>query len=270
MSSGAAGHGHLFLEGFGQLSRPNNIPGTGSGSEGLNEDLYGIFGARADLMGWSTTPGKSSSPHMPQPLMHPVLWWMHEAEFASGGAPFRIGYVQVGLEPNVDPVMALPALIQCMDDALGRFGAVELSGLQLTARFLQPGTGSCAWDLMSGRNWFNLAAKARASVLIAFDNELLRGRPEAELVAENLRRMNNGSFEFGSVVDVPEEHAIEVPVEAPHRYVSSPVHSGLGISVTLPEWTASAAAWVLALVIDTARVQKPDVCDFTVRLSRVQ
>ena len=67
--------------------------------------------------------------------------------------------------------------------------------------------------------------------------EFLGGHSEAELVA-SLQRRNTGAFEFGPVVAVPEQHSIKVGVEAPFRFIS-PAHSGLGVSVSLPEWTAS-------------------------------
>ena len=209
----------------------------------------------------------------PSHLHCPLLWAMNEAELTAGSAPSRIGWVQVGLEAGVvepiqtqpvsvpgwaafperrrdfvEPAMALPALIQCFDDALGRFGVVSLSGLQVTARYLEPNARSCDGYLVSALNWFNLARKASAKALIAFDRELLGGYAEAELVA-SLQRRNTGSFAFGPVVSVPAQHAIETP-----RHAVSSAPADLGVSVTLPEWTASAAAWALASVIDAAHL----------------
>ena len=105
-------------------------------------------------------------------------------------------------------------------------------------------------------------------MIIAFDQELLGGQTEAELVA-SLQRGHAGSFEFGPVVAVPEQHWISAPVEMPWSGVS-PARSGLGVSVTLPEWTASAVGWVLAKVIDAARASAPDVPNFAVRVTRVR
>ena len=271
----------LFIEAFGQLLRDANLESIVSEDE---EDLYSVFRARAELMGWSTTSARSRS----------LLWEINEAELTDGIDPSRIGWVQVGLnvgdlEPtkvppapgpgyyyaplgfhqrSAEPAMVLPALIQCFHDALCRFGVVELSGFQVTANFLDPRTQPYVNRLISGLNWFNTTMKRRADALIAFDQEFLGGHTEAELLAR-LRRRNTGSFEFGPVVAVPEQHSVRAGVEAPHRYIS-PAHSGLGVSVTLPEWTASAAAWVLAMVIDTARVSAPDVSNFTVRIVRVK
>jgi len=68
---------------------------------------------------------------------------------------------------------------------------------------------------------------------------------------------------------VPEQHWISAPGEMPVSGASL-APSGLGVSVTLPEWTASAVGWVLAKVIDTARASAPDVPNFAVRVTRVR
>ena len=240
-------------------------------------------------MGWSTTSD----------LHRPALWGMNDAELAPRTDTSRIGWVQVGLEAgdveptrapsvpvpgygyaprhgyaplgvsrrSVEPAVVLPPLIQCFDDALRRFGVVELSGIQVTANFLKPRTSSYG-DLVGVLSWFNTSPKQRADALITFDQELLGGHTEAELVA-NLQRKNTGWFEFGPVVPVPEQHSIKAGVEAPVRSLS-PALSGLGVSVKLPEWTASAAGWVLAMVIDEAGTKAPDVSNFAVRVVRVR
>lgn len=273
----------LFLEAFGRLSRGVNL--TPIVSE--EEDLYSVFRARAELMSWSATSTDR----------RPLLWEMEEAELTAGIDASRIGWVQVGLgvgdfEPAkapsvpvlgygwygyaplgvrrraVEPAVLLPALIQCFDDALRRFGVVELSGIQVAASYLEPGTRSYAGYLVSALNWFNTTLNAKADALITFDQEFLGGHTEAELVA-SLQRKNTGSFEFGPVVAVPEQLQIKAGVESPVRSIS-PRHSGLGVSVTLPEWTASAVAWALAIVIDTARAGAPDVSNLAVRVVRVR
>ena len=280
----------LFLESFGQLSPDTYL------IDSEEEDLYSVFLAHATLMGWCDTSTRRG----------PLLWGMEEAELTAGTDAIRIGFVQVGLKPGVvgvlepgsdpsaprpspgsrggwtgyaklptprsadavDPAIVLPPLIQCFDDALRRFGVIELSGLQVTASSLEPSTRSCFGDLVSGLNWFNTTPKERTDALIAVDNELLGGHTEAELFAR-LQRRNNGSFEFGPVVAVPEQYSIKAGAEYPILSIS-PVHSGLGLSVTLPEWTASAAGWVLATVIDAARTIAPDVRNFAVRITQVR
>ena len=142
------------------------LPGTNL-IDAEEEDLYSVFRARAELMGWSTTSNRR----------RPMLWDMNEAELTAGTDASRIGWVQVGLdvddlEPTrvppasipgygyaslgvrrraIKPAMVLPALVQCFDDALCRFGDIELSGLQVTAYDLDPSTRSplAIWSLRS-------------------------------------------------------------------------------------------------------------------------
>ena len=217
---------------------------------------------------------------------------MNEADLTAGTGESRIGWVQVRIgrgrrarhlgpasvqgytslpvlrRSAVEPPMVLPAPVQCFDDALRRFGAVEMAGLQVTASHLIPSTRSCLGDLVGVLNWFNTTQKARADAIIAFDQELLGGHTAAEFVA-SLQRWNTGSFEFGPVVAVPEQYWIGAPVEMPLSGASL-AYSGLGVSVTLPEWTATAVGWVLAKVFDTARASAPDAPNFAVRVTRVR
>ncbi len=271
----------LFIEAFGQILRHDNLDLEGIVSD--EEDLYSVFRARGELMGWSTLASHRT-----------LLWLIEEAELAAGIDASRIGCVQVGLDVgdyeqaqerphppgigfhyvplavhrrDIEPAPVLPALIKCFVDALRRFGVVELSGLQVTANFLKPGAQPYAGDINAMLSWFNTTGKSSAEALIAFDEEFLGGHTEAELV-DILRRKNSGTFEFGPVVSVPEQHSVKPGDEWAIQSIS-PAHSGLGISVAMPEWTASAAGWVLARVVDTARLIQPDVSNFAVRLTRV-
>ena len=277
----------LFVEAFGQLPPGTNL------IDSEEEDLYSVFNARAELMGWSALP---SNRH---PRRRSLLWNMNDAELTAGTGASRIGWVQVGLADDpagdvvesgrplppgyvgyayaplskwrrseVELALALPALIQCFDDALRRFGVVELSGFQVTAHFLDPRTRSYAGDLVSGLNWFNTTQQEKADALIAFDQGMLGDHTETALVA-SLRQRNTGLFEFGSVVAVPDERSVKESFLGAPDHPISPARSGLGVSVTLPEWTASAAGWALAMVIDTARASAPNVSHFAVRLTRV-
>lgn len=251
----------LLLEAFGQISPRTDLSDEVSGAQ----DLYSVFMTRAELMSWSTHASSSSSPRFAEVWERGLLWGMNEAELTAEAGSSRIGWVQVGLEVGVEAAMALPALIQCFDDALRRFGVVELSGLQVTAGFL-PRARPCAGNLVSGLNWFQVAHGPKANAVIAVDDGLLQEGTESELVAR-LQQLYTGPFKFESLVAVPEQHSIEVPPEQPDTSTLSPAQWGL--SVTLPEWTASAAAWVLAVAIDELRFAKPDVSHFAARIARV-
>ena len=187
---------------------------------------------------------------------HSVLWDMHEAEVTAGSADSRIGYAQVGMDVSdlhflhryaIDPGRALPALSQCLDDSLRRFGTVTLAGLQVALQDLRPLAPDSVIDYVSPRNGFNLAAPAGAQAHIAFDHAWLGDR-----IGELPDRFPNpGPFEFGPVVTVPAPHRIQGPAETP--FLRGLAAARLGLAVTLPEWSASAAGWALALALYTAR-----------------
>ena len=270
----------LFLEAFGQLSGTATI-------DSREEDLYSVFRERAELMHWVTTSSD-----------RPLLWLMEEAEITADTDPFRIGWVQVGLgvgkieafvEPTrpssdpvqgwayaplavhrraIEPALVLPALIQCFHDALRRFGVVELSSLQATASFMDADAQSCISYLVSVLNWFNTDLKAGAEAIVAFDQDLLEGGRVSELVSI-LQRRNTRPFEFSAFTPVPEKHMVSIPAETRPYHPIAP-QSDTGVCVTLPEWTPSAAGWVLASVVDAARLINPDASNFALRLTRIQ
>ena len=175
-------------------------------------------------------------------------------------------YTTVDVHRRADePAVLLPALIQCFDDALRRFGVVELTGLQVTANYLKSSTGSYG-DLVGTLNWFNTTLKGRADAIVALDQGLLRDHDVSALV-NGLKRWDNGTFEFRSVVDVPEECRVEVSTsDFLHPVTPQSPH---GVLVSLPEWTPSAVGWVLASVINAARALESDTSSFAIRITRV-
>ena len=89
----------LFIEAFGQLSGTATI-------NFREEDLYSVFRERAELMHWVTTSSD-----------RPLLWLMEEAEITADTDPFRIGWVQVGLDVGkigafVEPARPSPPPVQ--------------------------------------------------------------------------------------------------------------------------------------------------------------
>ena len=267
----------LFLEAFGQLSGPPTI-------DCEEEDLYSVFLNRSQLMGWGA----------PSSNGRPLLWHMEEAEITADADSDRIGFVQVGLgtgaletkglprllrqglssfplgmdRKSTDPVLALPPLVQCFGDSLSRFGDIDLSCFQVTAKRLNVNPARQLGHLVSMLGWFNTNLRERADALVSFDHNLLGGRDVSKLV-ENLQWRNTGSFRFNSVADVPEQHMVRVSDEEP-SWLDRREASPFGVSVTMPEWTPSAAGWVLASVIDAARTIGPDADSFAVRITRLQ
>ena len=298
----------LILEAFGELPptalieteidrerRERESLPTGVSVVGL---LHRVFDARAELMGWSTTSPASSQRN---------LWDMYEAGLTADGTdPSLIGWVYVGLanptdlnavddvvisegipdrigytgwatvsmppeygEATVGLSSALPPLVQCFDDALRRIGATEVSGFQVTCygAHLEP-RSRFPGHLTSGLSWFDASEQAGPSALVSFDQGFLGGHSVVEL-ASNVRRRNTGVFEFGDVVSVAEPHRVRMPADTPRPDI--PLEpSGVGVSVVLPEWTASAVGWTLTTVVDVARVMAPATENFAVRIAQVE
>ena len=232
----------LFLEAFGRLTPDTAV------IVAEEEDLHSVFRARSELMGWSTLSG----------VLHPQRWNMHEAALANGDDSTRMGWTQVGV--SRDPVGTLPALSQCLVDALRRFGEVAWSGLQVTIRDLEPHTRTNL-ELFATHNWFHVAPRTRPTAHLAVDQGLLGDLTAAELAAY-LQQWNTGAFTFGPVIHVPGSHRIQTRPRLP-------LHPArLGLTVTLPEWTASAVGWVMAFVLDHARALTPTVRACAVRITR--
>lgn len=259
----------FVVEAFGRLLPDMVMPGPPNDEE----DLYSVFNARAELMGWSTTGNDRP---------RTTLWGMNDAGLTAGSEanaetdaiPFlarrmndpgltsgseasRLGWVQVGLDAGVDAVVALPPLVQCFHDALRRFGVVELSALQVTGCDLTS-RGAGGSDLQSALNWFSVIPNARAGALIVIEDESLAQTAD-ELVVR-LEWLNTGPFAFGRQAGLPDRHS----GAAPGDVVASP--GRLGVSVTLPEWTAAAAAWALATVIAETGTSGSDRRTLTARV----
>ena len=233
----------LFIEAFGTLSEDTELPVV----DRQEMDLYGMFNQRAESMGWSSTSHQNP----------PLLWAMHEAELTGHCTDkSRIGFAQVGLdvgavepvEPSsspgtgyselpfrrrsTEPVLALLPLAQCLTDALSRFGAVELSAIQVTACYLEPSARRSNFRLVPAVDWFDVIPNSRVEAIVSFDRSL-EGSPAKSALAERLQNWNTGPFEFGTLVAVPESHMVRTPDEMPY-YPASP-QSEEGLSVTMPE-----------------------------------
>lgn len=263
MSTGRAGgwaafpgirpDGVLLLEAFGRLSSGDGQPAHAS----EEWDLYGAFSMRSEMMRWSAT---SEARRGGRPL-----WSMHEAELCEDPGDPRIGWAQVGIAPGTAPGAVVPAMIQCLDDSLHRFGVVEMSGLQVTASHLQPSDDDLARDSAMWIGWFNMQPGDGASAVVSTDERLIGRRSESEWLA-SLGRMGERPFTFESVVPVSGEQAIQVAANSPTGATLSPAHHG--VTVRLPEWSPASAGWVLAFVIETALSDTSATSDFAVRLTK--
>ena len=230
--------GIVFLEAFGRFL---------AGGYPDEEDLYSVFRARSVLMGWYAPPHRSQS-------HQPGLWVMNEAELGAGDGEPRIGWAQVELRPGVPLAMALPALAQCLEGSLRRFGHVELSGYQGTAVGLGHGSIAHLGGLVSMLNCFGVASNVATVTLYGL------GQDSGPRVTAALTKQNSGTFTFEAAVsacewDAPPEmsslHAADKPC--------------VGLTVRLPEGP-SAAGWVMAAVTNAALTLSPNRSDIRASL----
>ena len=238
----------LMVEAFGSMTSESTVD--------AEEDLWGVFHDRAQLMCWISNDG------------NPSLWYMEEAEMLEDSS--RVGFGQVGLEPTRLVPRILPAVLQCFSDSVRRFGAT-VSGFQVTTRNLvNLSDDACTWYLVNGLTWFKLDVRERVRAVVHFDQGLLGDYDVSTLVAR-LEQGNNGVFEFRLMDEVPVEARIRLDSSfAVHSDILSPTqHPSQGLLVSMPEWSPSAAGWVLARVIDTAHTLGSNPSKYAVRISRV-
>ena len=254
----------IFVEAFGRFL---------SGGYHPDEDLYSVFRARSVLMGWYTPPQRKPS------SLSPVFWRMEEADLCEQNDALRIATAQVGLEAGVPIVIALPALIQCFDDSLRRFGAVELSGYQVTASGLEAMQESRPFDLLfhlsQMTNYFEVSHRSTEATLIVY--ELAKGSG-LQLVTE-LERFSTNTFRYQRTAyapgrDVPSEMIFALGRDVPSEMsLQTPERPRVGMTehlrLSLPEGP-DAAGRAMAIALYEVLTLSPGTTDARVSLTYVE
>ena len=244
----------IFVEAFGRFL---------SGGYHPDQDLYSVFSARSVLMGWYTPPQRKPS------SLSPVFWRMEEADLCEQNDALRIATAQVGLEDGVPIVIALPALIQCFDDSLRRFGAVELSGYQVTASGLEAMQESWLFrlyqmpnylfHLSDMTNYFEVSHRSTEATLIVYE---LAKEPGIQLATE-LEKLRTNPFRYQRTAHTPGR-------DAPSEMSPRP---GVGmreyLRLSLPEGP-DAAGWAMALALDVILTRRQGTTDARLSLSYVK
>ncbi|MCY3921800.1 MAG: hypothetical protein OXG27_05320 [Chloroflexi bacterium] len=281
----------LIVAAYGQLqSAPNLLDSS------AEEDLYSVFLARSELMRWSNLY-ESRAPELAQPL-----WSMEEATLNSDPHDPEIGRAQVGLnvgpaidateaaspptrsdeaiatlvpagyvyaphplerDPSTDPVVAIPPLVQCLDDALRRFGDIDASALQVSATNMTPERRSQLSPLAGVLNWFNVLAApvgVGAVVTIAADGWDERA---AAPVFSFIQQIHSGPFEIGPLVAGPDGQAAQPKWRGVYWQ-----RVGGGVAVSMPEWSPAAAGWLIATLFDAVRSHHLATRHLSVRVTR--
>ena len=247
----------IFVEAFGRFL---------SGGYHPEEDLYSVFRARSVLMGWYTPPQRRlsdtrvyyTSLQRGSFSPSPVSWRMEEADIYEQNDALRIATAQVGLEAGVPIVIALPALIQCFDDSLRRFGAVELSGYQVTVSELEAVQESWLSHLSQMTNYFKVSHRSTEATLIVY--ELAEG-PGLQLVTE-LEKLSTNTFRYQRTAYTAGRDASEM---SPRPGVGMRKHFRL----SLPEGP-DAAGWAMAIALDAILTLRPGTTDARMSLTYVE
>ena len=278
----------LIATAYGELSRRSDLLGSSAAV-----DLYSVFLARSELMGWSRL-GSSKSPAIPP------LWVMEEAELTADHED-QIGFAQVGLDVNVgtpesvdhvileepppgadpfegewapaplpidadppiDPVIAIPPMIQCLDDSLRRFGDATVKSYQVTVDYMPAEHHTQLYDLVSMHNWFRVAkSKPRSQAVATIAVDQWDEDQTAEVVS-CIAEVNLGSFEMAQLLALPAEYAVEVEWEP-----SEWKHAATGLMVSMIEWTPGASGWVIAMIYDVVLSLDQVPRHLSVKLSR--
>lgn len=297
----------FLLEAFGQFSPGAALAGHRSSGD-RDGTFHGVFNGRAELMNWSNDWSRRGSPllwnlyeaGLSDTADASVVGWVYGELSSLAGIDRAVQHprdlpeitrqelsrlletmpegTRMGWASSPDPggysetvveaAMSLPALLQCLEDALRRIGTVQFSGFQVSWQTPRTPRDKRSFHNTRGSQWFSAESRDRIDALITFDNGFLGDHAETEL-ATGLQRRHTEPFQFGQVVDVPCGQSIKVPKGGPFHSIDLS-RSGLGLAVNMPEWTASSAGWALANVMDAAGDLAPGIENFAIRISRVQ
>ena len=241
------------------------------------------------MMQWSTEGSAGTS----------RVWDVEEAELTYHLEPSRIGFAQVGLEvksatpdfskmtvldepppdidrsqggwaavpmlddaaPPTDPGVAIPPLIQCLDDAIRWFGEAEVTAYQVTGDNLPSSQNDRPVRHQTG--WFHTPVEANATSAIVTVASSQGGDSLVSEVFERIQRSGHGFFTIGPLVDAPKELAAGVDWTWAQL-----TRGGTGIAVSLPEWSTAAAGWMIGTVFETALALDPAPHALSVRVTR--
>ena len=270
----------LFVDAFGRLTpTPERVAPdpefTPDPENPLDGYLWSTFRNRSEHMRWSTLEGTGTS----------HLWNVEEAELTYHTEESRIGFAQVGLEvnpatpliptalviedeppemdlsqgdwapapvptlddagPPTDPVVAISPLIQCLDDSLRWFGETEISAYQVTGYDLRPGQDQ--HFLSSVLGWFSVVVPSAVTPAIVTMASAPRGYQLTSEVFADIQRKGASFFEFGRLVDAPQELAAGTGWAWLRLG-----RIDTGIAVSMPEWSTAAVGWMIGTVFDAA------------------
>ena len=265
----------LIVTAYGQLTPVPSLLDLSA-----EEDLYSVFLARSELMRWSNLNA------ITQPET-PTLLGMNDAELNLDPQESELGWAQLGLDvgpiisapdsseyptlsqeeiaqldpsqygyapypieqgPPTDPAVAIPPLVQCLDDALRKFGEADVTAYRVEGYDLSPSDRSQLYRLAGVLNWFNVVgSEPRARAVATVPVLLCWGTDMAGQVWAVLQQSNTGTFAFGPMTRAADDTAVDV---------------------SMSEWSPATAGWVVAKLVDLVLAHSPATESLTVQLTR--
>ncbi len=284
-------HPTLFVDAFGRfVPIPERVAPDPDDPNEPHERLWSTFLDRSVHMRWATEGSAGTS----------RVWDVQEAELAYHLGSSRIGFAQVGLEvkkatrvlppemtapgelpPDIDlshagwttvptlddagpptgPAVAIPPLIQCLDDSLRWYGEIEITAYQVTGCDLQP--GQVNHFLGSELGWFKDPVPTAITPTIVAMASSQGGDRLVSDVLTLLRSAGLYFFEIGPLVDAPDEIAAGLD----WKWLQL-TRGEVGIAVSLPEWSTAAAGWLIGTVFHAALSLESAPHTLSVRVSR--
>lgn len=289
----------LIVEAYGRLTPiAERVAPDPESPQDVREYLWGAFHARSALMGWSASDtggpsrlwnveeaeltypqrGDGSSIGFAQVGLdvnpatalesHVILDAPPDAELLRTALPSE-GWAPVPTNDDAgsqtDPVVAIPPLVQCLDDSLRWFGEVEVSAVQVTGYDLeQTHQDSPQYHLEHLLAWFirNPSERVQAVVTLAVSPQ--DDRDTVLEILSHIHETNSGRFEVGPLVSALDGHAAGDDV-ARLRWS----RCDTAIAVTMPEWSTAAAGWLLGRVFGAALSLDPAPFHLSFRVTRI-
>ncbi len=168
--------------------------------------------------------------------------------------------------PPTPPTIGIPPLLQCVDDAIRWFGDTEISAYQLTGFELSPGQQSSVHELWGCLNWFRTGPSRPGTEAVVSMAADLWDERIASAVADEVCQMQSSPFEFEPLIAVADEHAART-TELRDEWAD--LDSQPGLRVAMPQWSASAVGWIIALLFGVVLGQDPAPANLAVRVTRL-
>ncbi|SDJ88245.1 hypothetical protein SAMN04487820_102508 [Actinopolyspora mzabensis] len=234
------------------------------------QDLYALFHARSQAMGWLHDIGTSARKTATGQLTDvrqvgaTGLWGMNDAglehPLSDPEAPLA-AWVQVGVRPLTEerPIPVQP-LLRCVGDAVARIGTLRLRAVQLLlpVQCLDPAASRMPPSLFTAEWFLSGAPGGELPVRVTLDSGQDPSLPEAVPgIRERINRQNQEVFVCRTHSPDGHEPLALRPPFGDHLWNGPSLHRTT-FHGTLAEWSLDALGWVGGFLADLSACQGVD------------